>query len=148
LKQTIDRESVRVLAIELGARETARKLGLKESTVLSWARRGDWKLPKRRGDFKSAIRLHPRAAGDALLSHKELEARAKGGLSMAAVNAAEHAAALPPDKVYATAPNFRSIASAAASIFGWDAGKSQTMTFNTMVVDPETLQRIRELREA
>jgi hypothetical protein len=150
-KQTIDRESVRVLAIELGAREAARRLGVKENTVLSWARRGAWALPKRNGQaqaaIKSAIKLQKRP-GDVLLDHKGLEAKAKGGLSLAAANAAEYAGALSPDKVYASAPNFRSIASAAAAIFGWDTGQRQTMTFNTMVVDPETLSKIRELREA
>jgi len=34
-KPTVDRESVRVLAIELGAREAARRLGLNPNTVLS-----------------------------------------------------------------------------------------------------------------
>jgi transposase-like protein len=38
-KPPVDREAVRILAIELGAREAARKLGLNENTVLSWARR-------------------------------------------------------------------------------------------------------------
>jgi len=36
-----DWETVRVLAIELGAREAARRLGIKESTVLSRARRDE-----------------------------------------------------------------------------------------------------------
>jgi Putative ATPase subunit of terminase (gpP-like) len=45
-KPPADRESVRVLAIELAAREAARKLGLNENTVLSWARRENWNLPK------------------------------------------------------------------------------------------------------
>jgi hypothetical protein len=42
-------ESVRLLAVEIGARQAARKLGLKERTVLTWARRYDWKLPRRKG---------------------------------------------------------------------------------------------------
>jgi transposase len=42
-------ESVRLLAVEIGARQAARKLGLKEKTVLTWARRYDWKLPRRKG---------------------------------------------------------------------------------------------------
>ena len=36
---SVDWEAVRVLAIELGAREAARRLGIKETTVLSRARR-------------------------------------------------------------------------------------------------------------
>ncbi len=54
-KPTVDRESVRVLAIELGAREAARRLGLNPNTVLSWARRYDWKLLDRRDIGRPAI---------------------------------------------------------------------------------------------
>lgn len=47
-KSPVDREAVRVLAIELGAREAARRLGLNEDTVCSWARRYKWNLPQRK----------------------------------------------------------------------------------------------------
>ena len=38
----IDKESVRMLAIEFGVREAARRCGLNEDTVCSWAKRGAW----------------------------------------------------------------------------------------------------------
>jgi hypothetical protein len=38
----------RVLVLEIGVRETTRRLGLKEGTVLSYAYRHGWDLPKRR----------------------------------------------------------------------------------------------------
>ncbi len=38
----IDKESVRMLAIEFGVREAARRCGLNEDTVCSWAKRGSW----------------------------------------------------------------------------------------------------------
>jgi transposase-like protein len=47
-KPPADREAVRVLAIELGAREAARRLGLNPNTVLSWSKRYNWELPNRR----------------------------------------------------------------------------------------------------
>jgi uncharacterized protein YjcR len=77
-KPTADREAVRVLAIELGAREAARRLGIKESTVLSWARRYGWKLPKRKpGAISRAINLQSQHAikpGDALIAaHEDYE---------------------------------------------------------------------------
>ena len=53
-KPPVDREAVRVLAIELGAREAARRLGLNPNTVLSWAKRDNWKLPSRKGGATKA----------------------------------------------------------------------------------------------
>ncbi len=38
----IDREAIRLLAIEFGVREAARRSGLNEDTVCSWAKRGAW----------------------------------------------------------------------------------------------------------
>jgi Putative ATPase subunit of terminase (gpP-like). len=82
-KPPVDREAVRVLAIELGAREAARRLKLNPNTVLSWARRYHWKLPDRRDIGRPAI--NPSAlslqSGDVLLDeHKRLEGQTKTAL--------------------------------------------------------------------
>jgi uncharacterized protein YjcR len=45
-KQPISREAVHMLALSIGAREAARRLGIKESTLLSWSHRLKWKLPR------------------------------------------------------------------------------------------------------
>jgi hypothetical protein len=45
-KPPVSREAVRILALSIGAREAARRLGIKESTLLSWSHRGKWKLPR------------------------------------------------------------------------------------------------------
>jgi Putative ATPase subunit of terminase (gpP-like) len=88
-KPPVDREAVRVLAIELGAREAARRLGIKESTVLSWARRYNWKLPKRKGGGSNAITPQSNP-GDALIAtHEELEGRTRSALATAIAKAAE-----------------------------------------------------------
>jgi uncharacterized protein YjcR len=47
-KPPVDREAVHILAISIGAREVARRLGIKESTLLSWSHRLKWKLPRRK----------------------------------------------------------------------------------------------------
>jgi hypothetical protein len=95
-KPPVDREAVRVLAIELGAREAARRLWIKESTVLSWARRYDWKLPKRKGGGTSAITLHAKP-GDALIAtHKELEDATKTGLMQVLAKAVKQLAGKEP----------------------------------------------------
>lgn len=41
-----DREAVKTLAISIGVREAARRLGLNEDTVCSWAKREAWFTPK------------------------------------------------------------------------------------------------------
>jgi hypothetical protein len=56
-KPPVDREAVRVLAIEFGARETARRLGINEKTVLSWSHRGRWNLPLRRNIGRPGVSL-------------------------------------------------------------------------------------------
>jgi transposase len=88
-----DREAVRVLSIELGAREAARRLGLNEDTVCSWARRYKWNLPQRKNgrpstDLASTLHTQP---GDVLLAeHKSLETKTKTALARATAAAAEH----------------------------------------------------------
>ena len=48
-KPPVNWAAVEMLAMEVGAREAARRLGIKESTVLSRAKREGWKLSKRKG---------------------------------------------------------------------------------------------------
>ena len=93
-KPAVDREAVRVLAIELGAREAARRLSIKESTVLSWARRYGWNLPKRKGggNGKNALTLAIKP-GDALIAaHDELEDATKTALMRTLAKAAQQVA--------------------------------------------------------
>jgi transposase len=147
----VDREAVRVLAIELGAREAARRLGLKESTVLSWARRYDWKLPKRKGGGTSAITLRAKP-GDALIAtHKELEGVTKTALMQTLAKAAQQVAQKQALDVSNTA-QLRDICLAAARLFGWDGSPVAPVTVNTtvqtgIVCDEATRKRIIELRE-
>src|SRR5712671_3648267 len=94
-KPTVDRESVRVLAIELGAREAARRLGLNPNTVLSWAKRDNWELPNRRGGATkasaNAITLQSKPGDVLLATHKELEQATKSSMARATARAAAEA---------------------------------------------------------
>src|SRR4030095_3767130 len=131
-KVPVDREAVRVLAIELGAREAARRLGIKESTVLSWARRYNWKLPKRKGGGSNAITPQSKP-GDALIAiHKELEETTKTALMQTLAKAAQAVAQKQPLDVSNMA-QLRDACLSAARMFGWN-GKPQTnVTVNTAV---------------
>jgi hypothetical protein len=140
---------MRMLAIELGAREAARRLGVKESTVLSWARRYNWKLPKRKGGAISAIKLHSKP-GDALIAtHKEMENATKTALMQTVTKAAQLAAQKPAMDVTTTA-QLRDLALTMARLCGWD-GKPQTEVNITnqvgVVCDEATRMRLIELRE-
>ena len=145
-----DREAVRVLAIELGAREAARRLGLNPNTVLSWAKRYNWELPNRKGGVTkasaNAITMQSRP-GDVLLTmHKELEGRTKTGLAQATAKASEHAAEQDGATNLNCSGKLRDLASAAARVFAWDSDKP-AVQFNQLVVTQEQLEQIRALRD-
>jgi Putative ATPase subunit of terminase (gpP-like) len=143
-----DREAVRVLAIELGAREAARRLGLNEDTVCSWARRYKWNLPQRKNgrpgtDLASTLHARP---GDVLLAeHKSLETRTKSALARATVAAAEHVSTQPPLEVQNPA-QLRDLATSAARLFGWDSDKPGVQLNQQFVISQEQLEQIRQLR--
>jgi hypothetical protein len=70
----IDREAVHMLALSIGAREAARRLGIKESTLLSWSHRLKWKLPRHKvGRPPVDLKVNP---SDVLLDYKR-----RGGLT-------------------------------------------------------------------
>jgi hypothetical protein len=146
----IDWEAVRVLAIELGAREAARRLGLKESTVLSRARRDKWKLPKRKGGATkasaNAITLQSKPGDVLLATHKELEERTKTGLAQATVRAAEAAAKAAKPLEVSTTSQLRELAASAARVFGWDKAAQTNVQVNTgFKLTMEQLEQMRAL---
>jgi hypothetical protein len=82
-----------------------------------------------------------------IASHKELEAKTKTGLSIAAAKAAEQAAEQDGATNLEHSGKLRDLASAAARIFGWDGDKGSAVTLNQVVVSPAQLEQIRALRE-
>jgi hypothetical protein len=147
----IDWEAVRVLAIELGAREAARRLGIKESTVLSRARRDRWNLPKRKGGATlkkaSAITLQSKPGDVLIATHKELEGTTKTGLMLTAAKAATKATQNPPLEV-ANTSQFRDLANSSSRIFGWNTKAGPQTQFNQVVISQEQLREIGMLRES
>jgi uncharacterized protein YjcR len=149
-KPPVDREAVRVLAIELGAREAARRLGLNPNTVLSWSKRYNWELPNRRGGATkasaNAITLQSRPGDVLIATHRELEGRTKTALAKATVRAAEEAAtAAKPLPVSKTA-HLRDLAQSAARIFAWGEGGTTVHANQALIVTQEQLEQIRQLR--
>jgi hypothetical protein len=48
-KEPINKEAFKMLAVEIGLNEAARRLGVPIPTAKSWAQRGKWNLPRRKG---------------------------------------------------------------------------------------------------
>ena len=130
-KAPVNWGAVEILAMEVGAREAARRLGINESTVLSRARRHGWKLPRRKGGATiknaNAITLQS-TPSEALQSvHADLEEVTKTGLKQTLAKAV-HAKkeALPVESI----AQFKDACLAAAKLFGWDGKGQSTVTVN------------------
>lgn len=89
-KPPVDREAVHILAYSIGAREAARRLGIKESTLLSWSHRLKWNLPRRKvGRPPLDLKVSP---GDVLLDYKRRGGLTRMDVATAAARAAERLA--------------------------------------------------------
>ncbi len=143
--QPVDRESVRLLAIELGVREAARRCGLSEDRVRKWSSRYKW-LEQRAPKQQEAVVTTVTAPGDILLQeHKALETTTKSALMQTTAKAATHAARKPPLDVSNTS-QLRDLAQSAARIFGWGEGGTTVHANQALIVTPEQLEQIRQLR--
>jgi hypothetical protein len=86
-KPPVSREAVRMLAVSIGAREAARRLGMNESTLLSWSHRLKWKLPRRKvGRPPLDLKVSP---GDVLWDYKRRGGLTRMDMCRAAAGAAE-----------------------------------------------------------
>jgi hypothetical protein len=89
-KPRVSREAVHMLALSIGAREAARRLGIKESTLLSWSHRLKWKLPRHKvGRPPLELKVSP---GDVLLDYKRRGGLTRTDIYKAAAGAAERLA--------------------------------------------------------
>ena len=129
-KTPVDREGVRLLAIELGASAAARKLGLSPNTVRSWAKRYNWNLPARAGRPAIVPATDLQRPGDILLQeHKALEETGKTALLQTVAKAAKLAAGKPAFDVSTTA-QLRDLALTMAKLCGWDGKAQPSVTVN------------------
>jgi hypothetical protein len=143
----VDRETVRLLAIELGVRESARRCGLSEDRVRKWSSRYKWLEQRTPKQQQAAVTVVTKPSDVLLATHEELGERTKTGLARATARAAEGAAqATEPLPVKSTS-HLREIASVAAQLFKWNNDKGPTSVHNTLVITQEQLEQIRQLRE-
>jgi len=149
---------IKMLYMEVGPSETARRLGLKTGTVTKWASRYKWHRDKL---FAAAAAPKPGArpmrlsqlsqgaetAPDALKKiSEELATRTRTALAQAATAAAEAAAAREQPLPVQSTAQLRELAAAASRVFGWDNTAPQ-VTHNQLVITVEQLKQIGMLRE-
>jgi hypothetical protein len=144
-KPPVDREAVRALAIELGAREAARRTGINENTILSWSHRYKWNLPKRTGGPK-AIELQSKPGDVLIAEHQRLEGQTRTGLSKATATAAEHASGMEGSEVLGHSSQLQNITKVATKVFGWDRKEKPEVQVNQLVISPDAAEGIREMR--
>ena len=129
----VSKEEVRLLAIQIGVREAARRLGLNEDRVCKWSERGKWFSTPNQIKSKQATVSTVSKAGDVLLD--ELTANGnetKLKLSRYAKKQAEHLATKGKLKDHLA---FKNIASGAGSLHGWDESKQgNSFTLNVLNV--------------
>jgi hypothetical protein len=148
--EPVNKEAFKMLALEIGLNAACRKLGIPINTGKSWARRGNWDLPKRPGGRPQrsldATSLHP-VADVLVATHKELGERTKSGLAQATARAAEGAAKAAEPLPVSNTAQLRDLAASAARLFGRDKKDSpQGNTYNTLCITAEQLEQIRQLR--
>ena len=172
--QPVNKEAVKMLWQQLGASETARRLGLKIGTVTKWASRYKWSkdaLPGvararvlgKRGDTSLTVaNVSQEAVPGAVAGsgagvspsqalknvHLEYSDKTRTALAQATAAAAVQAASQPPPPVLTTS-HLRELAAAASRVFGWESGNkgSGGDTYQTLVITQEQLAQIRALRD-
>lgn len=134
---SVTREEVKTLAIAVGVREAARQLGLAETRVLQWSKRGEWfkptPQPPRQSDVITVI-----SPSDALRTTlTERSNKTKLGLSKAAMRAAEHFGEQDPEWLITekAAMSAKHWAATASTVHGWEAGGKDTGPFS-----PQSIQ--------
>jgi hypothetical protein len=152
-KANPDKEAVKLLYMELGPTEAARRLSIPIGTVTKWASRYGWvcKNPKPAGrphkhtvaDL-SQLGVTPSEALEQ--SHKNIATETRTQLAAATLRAARNAAAA--EIPVAATSHLKDLAAAAARVFGWDQQQRSGDTYNTCVITQEQLAMIRSLHRA
>ncbi len=115
----VDREAVRLLAIQLGVREAARRTGLNESTVKSWSARHNWFAVSHHPNSEKSIASSASKPGDVLLqSISENIGKARAHLAKVVQESASKVKAVTIE----SAKELRDLAATARDLGpGWEA---------------------------
>ena len=134
LQAKADREAIRILAIELGAREAARRCGIPEATVCKWASRYKWNLPSRKTGrpLKHDVSNLSTLPGDVLLEElARHESKTKLDLARTGSKLASELAATAEVK---NARNALDITRMAALLHGWKSQDEKITISHSQVI--------------
>jgi hypothetical protein len=137
-KLPVDREAVRVLAIELGVREAARRCGLSEDRVRKWSSRYKWLEQRAPKQQKAAVTVVTKPGDVLLATHEELGERSRTAVLQAATRAAEQARDSADPLPVRDVQQLQQLTNALARVLGWGPATAGSVNYygdvNTVVV--------------
>jgi uncharacterized protein YjcR len=117
----VNREAVRMLAIQVGVREAARRLDLAESTVQSWSEREKWFADPKKPPTMLVATNATSPAEELARELAKFENETKRGLALAARNMTAKAINAPLKQ----AGNVHKVAQTAAIVHGWNTDRRE-----------------------
>jgi len=139
-QEPVSHESARLLAMQIGGRQAARRLGIKESTLLSWSHREKWNLPKRKGWTPAVVARTSATPAEALIAENaDLEEVTREGIKVVIARAVQAAAKSDKPLPIDTARGLVDSVTAAAKVYGWEknAGTNVNVGVQVAVVSPD-----------
>ena len=129
----VSKEEVRLLAIEIGVREAARRLGLNEDRVCKWSERGKWFTTPKQEKAKMAVVSSVSKPANILLDElAENERETRLSLSRYAKRAARDA----ENATLKDSPYVKAAAQVAGIVHKWDSEKpGQSFTLNVLNIN-------------
>lgn len=148
----IDWPSVRMLAITVGVREAARRMGINEYAVLKRSQREQWlATPEARIAAANSVRERSYSAlSSAVLTPAQAMAQELAGLGQKSrlsiarglSKAAEHVETMDGQEVLIDAQNIKSTAQSLSLVHGWQNDKGTTVKVALSVTGEKTVQSV------
>lgn len=126
-RKSVSREEVKLLAISVGVREAARKLGIPEPTVQSWSARGKWfkqpEMPITARQKQGATIATIQPAEALIIQLRDDSEQTKLSLSRSVRRGAKALEAMPDIVPFTAADKVKHLVGAASQLHGWEQSK-------------------------
>ncbi len=129
------REACKLLASQVGVRESARQLGLSESRVMQWSARYNWNLTDQNHvhNGPSVVQDCKQIVSDASNVLLNYGKTTKLHLAVAADKASERFEEMPADRIIDRADKLVAVTKVAATIHGWqDSQATSALNLNVL----------------
>lgn len=115
-----EKEAVRLLVIEIGATNTARRLGIKESTISTWATRYGWSKEMKPLGKRRFIVTPAQALID---EYKDLDGDSRISLARGLNKSARAVANMTGEDIIEKADKVKSVAQSVSLVHAWQADR-------------------------